>query len=43
MINDYRLNNGSLIFKNMEEVKKVIHADVDARRLAEANAEKHGF
>jgi hypothetical protein len=30
-------------FNNLEEVKKVIHADVDTGRPVCANAEKHGF
>jgi hypothetical protein len=30
-------------FKNLEEVKKVIHANVDTGRPVCANAEKHGF
>jgi len=30
-------------FKNLEEVKKVIHADVDTGEPVCANAEKHGF
>ena len=40
MAYDLRLDDGSLIFKNLEEVKKVIHAVVDTGQPVFASARK---